>query len=243
MPERLFDDHAPPGVAVRFGQTAVGELLRHEREVTGRNRHVEGMVAACATVLVEFGHRIAQALECIGILEGAMHETYALCKLVPGDLVEMRAAMLLHIFLDKLTEMILRPITPCETGETEARWQQAPVREIVDRRQQFLASQIARDAEDHDRTWPGDAGKPQISWVAQRIDPGRVPGSVRCVFSHSVHSNTWAGERGLACSAHRYTHVPALCKRMANMHAVHDGWRLLTAFLGTLIAADCIAYS
>ncbi len=67
-----------------------------------------------------------------------MHETYALCKLVPGDLVEMRAAMLLHIFLDKLTEMILRPITPCETGETEARWQQAPVREIVDRRQQFL---------------------------------------------------------------------------------------------------------
>lgn len=96
------------------------------------------MVAACATVLVEFGHRIAQALECIGILEGAMHETYALCKLVPGDLVEMRAAMLLHIFLDKLTEMILRPITPCETGETEARWQQAPVREIVDRGNSFL---------------------------------------------------------------------------------------------------------
>lgn len=82
VPEWLFDDHAPAGVAVRFGQTAVGELLRHEREVTGRNRHVEGMVAACATVLVEFGHRVAQALERIGILEGAMHETYALCKLV-----------------------------------------------------------------------------------------------------------------------------------------------------------------
>lgn len=95
----------------------------------------------------------------------------------------MRAAMLLHIFLDELTEMILRPITPCETGETEAWRQQAPVCEIVDRRQQFLASQIARDTEDHDRTWPGDAGKPQIPWVAQRIDWGESRECALCVQS------------------------------------------------------------
>ena len=206
--ERLLDDHASPCALGRAGQSAVGELTRHHGERPRRHRHVEGMVAARAPVAVQFSDRVAQPRERRGVIERPLHETDALCELLPRRFAERGAAMLLHVLADEIPEMVFGPVAACEAGQSKARRQQAAVGEVIDRGQQFLARQIAGHAEDHDAARACDARQAQIARIAQWIGPRGWRGGNG--ISHTHHSSDarashdpFLSERTLQCITSR----------------------------------------
>ena len=206
--ERLLDDHASPCALGRAGQSAVGELTRHHGERPRRHRHVEGMVAARAPIAIQFSDRVAQPRERRGVIERPLHETDALCELLPRRFTERGAAMLLHMLADEIPEMVFGPVAACEAGQSEARRQQAAVGEVIDRGQQFLARQIAGHAEDHDAARSCDARQAQIARIAQWIGPRGWRGGNG--ISHMHHSSDarashdpFLSERTLQCITSR----------------------------------------
>ena len=57
--------------------------------------------------------------------------------------------------------------------QDESRRQQPAVGQVVDRRDQLLAGQVAGDAEDDERARVGHPRQPAVAWIAQRIGPLR----------------------------------------------------------------------
>ena len=174
--ERLFDDHATPSAFVAFRQTAVGQLAGDLREGPWRHGHVERMVAARAAIAVKFLDGLRQSFERLRIVEGALHETNAVGKLLPSRFLEWRTAVRLDVLAYEILEMLFGPIAAGEAGQTEAWRQQATVGQIVDCGKQFFTGQIASHTENHDAARTGNTGKSQIARVAQWIRPraGRV---------------------------------------------------------------------
>ena len=66
-------------------------------------------------------------------------------------------------------------IPPGEPDEREAWRQQTPVRQVVHRRHQFLAGQVAGHPEDDQPTGSGDPGQSLVLRVAQRVRPALRP--------------------------------------------------------------------
>ena len=176
MTERLFDDHTTPSTLVAFRQTAVGQLAGDLREGPWRHGHVERMVAARAAIAVKFLDGLRQSFERLRIVEGALHETNAVGKLLPSRFLEWRTAVRLDVLAYEILEMLFGPIAAGEAGQTEAWRQQATVGQIVDCGKQFFTGQIASHTENHDAARTGNTGKSQIARVAQWIRPraGRV---------------------------------------------------------------------
>jgi hypothetical protein len=71
--------------------------------------------------------------------------------------------------MDAGCEVLVGPLAAGEPDESESGRQQAAVREVVHRRHELLPREITRDAEHHEHAGTGDAGKPTILWIAQRI--------------------------------------------------------------------------
>ena len=69
-------------------------------------------------------------------------------------------------------EVAVVPVATGEAEQDELRWQQPAVGQVVDRRDQLLAGQVAGDPEDHEGTRVGDPGQPSVAGVAQRVEPG-----------------------------------------------------------------------
>jgi hypothetical protein len=168
------------------------ELTDHGREELRRDRQVEGVVAAGAAHLVELLDRLAQLRERGVVVEVAGHEAEALGQLVPHLLAERGAGVLLDRVVHDLREVLVGPVTAREADQREPRRQQPPVRQVVDRRHQLLAGQVAGHAEDDQAAGPGDPRQPPVLRVAQRVDgaassqqlpelaqPGRPVGQVQ----------------------------------------------------------------
>ncbi len=172
MAERLLDDHAPPGVALRMGQARFGQLLGDDGERPRRHGQVERVVAVRAAGLIQLLDGLRQAQERVGIVERALHEADAAGQLLPGRLAERRAAVLFDVLLDPVGEILVAPVAPAETGQAELRGQQSPVGQGVDGRQELLAGEVAGDAEDDDRARPGDPRQPEVPRIAQGVGPG-----------------------------------------------------------------------
>ena len=81
------------------------------------------MVTSRATITVKLGNSVRQSFERLRIIERALHKTNTVGELLPGRLLEWRAAVRLHVLLHEILEMILGPITTCKTRQTEA-WRQ-----------------------------------------------------------------------------------------------------------------------
>ena len=121
--KRLFDDHTTPSALVGLRQTAIRQLARYLRERARRHRHVERMVTSRTSIAVKLGNSVRQSFERLRIIERALHETNTVGELLPGRLLEWRAAVRLHVLLHEILEIILGPITTCKTRQTEA-WRQ-----------------------------------------------------------------------------------------------------------------------
>ncbi len=129
------------------------------------------MIAAGAALGVQLLQCLGQASERGVVVEGALYEAEPLRESVPDLLSEGCAGVLFHRIVDDLAEILVGPISSGETDKRERGGQQSAVAQVVDRRHQLLAGQIAGDAEDHDTAGARDPGHPLIALVAQRVTP------------------------------------------------------------------------
>ena len=167
--ERLLDHDASPLVGPLLGETVLLELTDDVAEEARRDREVERHVAAGAAQLVELLDGAAELLEGVVVVEVAGHEAEALGQLLPHLLAERRTRVLLDRVVHDLREVLVRPVAPGEADEAEAGRQQAAVGEVVDRRHDLLARQVAGHAEQHHAARSGDPGEPAVLRVAQRV--------------------------------------------------------------------------
>ena len=192
VPEGLLDHHPTPGVGALVDHVVLLELVDHHAEEPRRDRQVERVVAARAPHHVELVEGAREVGERDVVVEVAGHEPEPLGELGPDLLAELGAGVLLHRVVHDRGEVLVGPVAPGEAHQAEARRQQAAVGQVVDRRHDLLARQVAGDAEQHHPARPGDAGQPPVPRVAQRVGPvGRThrsacrtassePGPSRC---------------------------------------------------------------
>ena len=147
------------------------ELADDVAEEPRRDGEVEGVVAAGAADLVELLDGAAQRVERDVVVEVARHEPEALGELLPDLLAELGARVLLDRVVHDLREVLVGPVAAGEADQAEARRQQAAVGEVVDRRHDLLARQVAGDAEQHQPARTGDARESAVLGVAQRVHP------------------------------------------------------------------------
>src|SRR5690606_20191529 len=89
---------------------------------------------------------------------------------VPDLLPELGAGVLPDGFLDDLREVLVLPLAPGEADEAEAWGEQTSVRQVVDRRHDLLARQVAGDPEEDHAARSGDPGEASVPGVPQRVD-------------------------------------------------------------------------
>src|SRR5690606_1610166 len=106
--------------------------------------------------LVELEDRLGELVEGVVVVEGPLDEADALLEVTPRLLAERGPGVLLDGFADDLREVLRLPLTAREAREREARGEQPAVGQVVDRRHELLAGEVARDAEDHESARPGD---------------------------------------------------------------------------------------
>ena len=189
--ERLLDDHPAPLLALRLTQARTLELAQHHRERARRDRQVERVIAARAADPVEFVQGLGQRVESRVVVEGALHESESLREVLPDLFGEAGSRVLTDGVVHHLGEVFLRPVAAGEPDERETGRQQAAVREVVDRRHQLLAREIAGDAEDDDPRWTGDERQSLVPGIAERIGRPAVP-PARCRDRHRRCSFRWA---------------------------------------------------
>ncbi|CAB4707859.1 unannotated protein [freshwater metagenome] len=188
VPEGLLDHHATPRAVARLRQSMLLQLLRDLPEGTGRDRQVEGVVAAGAAQLVELLDRAPELGEGDVVVEGSRHEPEALRELLPDLLAELRARMGLDRVVHDLGEVLVGPVAPREADQAEARRQQPAVGEVVDRRHDLLAREVAGDPEQHQAAGSRDARQTPVERVAQRVAVRRA--ASRPSASHPSASTT-----------------------------------------------------
>ena len=120
------------------------------------------------------------------VVEVAGHEPEALGELLPDLLAELGAGVLLDRVVHDLREVLVGPVAPGEADQAEAGRQQPAVGQVVDRRHQLLAGQVAGDAEEHQPAGAGDPGQPPVLRVAQRVDASGSRGCGHASASRSA---------------------------------------------------------
>src|SRR5699024_11185444 len=170
--EGLLDDDAPPRLVVGRRQAAALELLADDGEEVRRDREVEGVVAPGAALLVKLTHRLGEEVEGGVVVEDAGDESEALGQGAPDLLAEGRPGVLAHRVADDLAEVLVGPVTTGEADEGEPGREEAPVGEVVDRRQELLAGEVAGDPEEHEAARPRDPRQALVPRVPQRVDLG-----------------------------------------------------------------------
>ena len=144
-------------------------LLEHGREHRRRDGEVERGVAADAVAALELGQRRGQLVEGVVVVEGALDEADAAGQLLPDLLAPRRAGVLAGGVAGQLGELRVAPVAAGEAEQREVGGQQAAVGQVVDRRQQLLARQVAGDAEDDQRAGLGHPGQPPVPRIPQRV--------------------------------------------------------------------------
>ena len=174
--ERLLDDDPPPGLPAGVGEAGALQLLADQRERPGRDRQVEREVAAGAALVLQGVHGVGEQVEGGRVVEGARHEPEPLGEVAPDVLAERGPRVVAHRLVDDLAEVLVGPVTTGEPDQREARRQQAAVGEVVDRRHELLARQVAGHPEHDHAARAGDPGQPPVPRVAEGVGARRDPG-------------------------------------------------------------------
>ena len=116
-----------------------------------------------------------ERVEGVVVVERAGHEPDAVGQPPPDVLAEPGPRALLGRLARQRLEVAVAPVAAGEAEQGEARRQQAAVGEVVDRRDQLLARQVAGDAEHDQRARARDARQPPVADVAQRVVADGAP--------------------------------------------------------------------
>src|SRR5271166_323882 len=171
--ERLLDDDPAPSIVLRAGQPGLVQLFAHHRERLGRDRQVEGVVAADAALGVELLERLGQPPERVLVVELPAYEPQSIRQPLPDRLAKRGTAVPFDVIEYYLGESVVIPIAAGEAHQGEGRRQQAAVGQVVDGRHDLLMGQVAGDTEKHHGARAGDSGKSLIFFVPQRVMPLR----------------------------------------------------------------------
>ena len=170
--ERLFDDHAAPAGLRRvvLGQAVLGELLGRpaQRSSAGSRGRTRGCLRV-PRLLVQVVEGLAQAIERVVVVEPAGTNRMPLASCSQTVSLKGVRAWACTQVLGLGGEVLVRPVPAAEADQGEARRQQAAVGQVIDRRHELLAGQVAGDAEEHQRGGPGDPVQAAVPAVPQRI--------------------------------------------------------------------------
>ena len=178
---------------------------------TGRTRGCRRCRARSSSSATTCGEQVEGRV----VVEGARHEPEALGERAPDLLAERGAGVLAHRVVDDLAEVLVGPVAPGEPDEREAGRQQAAVGEVVDRRHQLLAGEVAGHAEEHQRARPGDAraaacrgGRAAGCAAVRRRAPGSLAAPARapratCASPASCVGEVQAQHRAAVVGEHR----------------------------------------
>ena len=158
------------------------------------------MVAAGAARAVQLADDLGEPLEGGGVVEGAGHEAQTAAQLLEDALLEAGAGVLGHGLLDVVGEVVVGPVATAVADEAEARREQPAVGEVVDRRQQLLAGEVAGDAEHHHGAGPGDQGQATVARIPQRVRRAGRGGGGGGVGHDGPFSDTGRREHGSAAA-------------------------------------------
>ncbi len=115
------------------------------------------MIAVGSALVVEIGQRRLESRERLVVVERPLYEAESLGQSLPDLLAEPGARMLTDRVVHHRGEILVVPITPGEADESERRWQQTAIGQVVDRGHQLLAREITGHAEDDQTARAGDA--------------------------------------------------------------------------------------
>ena len=184
-----------PGGSV--GQAVLLELLARRREEPRRDGQVEGVVAAGAAGLVELGDRRRAA----GRRPRRRRSRPATNRMPSASCFQtssrngVRACSLTESWTIWAKSWSAQSRRAKPTRLKPGR-QQAAVGEVVDRRHELLARQVAGDAEDDQPAGSGDAREPPVARVAQRVARARRRARQACFGAAAASwSRTVASER------------------------------------------------
>jgi hypothetical protein len=117
----------------------------------------------------QVAQRLGQPVEGLVVVERAGQELHRPAQPGPGRLEELGAGALLRRLAGERLEVAVAPVAPGEAEQREAGRQQPAVGQVVDRRDELLAGQVARDAEDDQRARVGDPRQPAVAGGAERV--------------------------------------------------------------------------
>ena len=169
----------PPALGVA-GHPGALHLLQHRREHARRDRQVERRVALDAVAGAQVVERLAERVERLVVVERAGDELDVARQSPPDLLVPGRPGVLLGRLAGQALEVAVAPVAAREAEQHEVRRQQPAVGEVVDRRQQLLAGQVAGDPEDDEGARLRDPREPPVARVAQRVVGDRRGLADRC---------------------------------------------------------------
>ena len=156
--EGLLDDDSAPFIAGRVGETGLAQVGDDDREEAGRDGQVEDVVAHRAALGVECVDLGLQAPIGLGILYVTGDESDSGAELRPNVLAERRTRVFPDRVVDLGREVLISPLAPGESDESETWRQEAAVGEVVDGRHDLLACEITGDAEEDHAARTGNLG-------------------------------------------------------------------------------------
>ncbi len=180
--ERLLDDDPPPAAALGVvGHPGALHLLEHDGEHRRRDRQVERGVALDAVRLLHLDQRRRRACRrpSSSSNDPGMKRMLSESRCQTSSRNPVRAPFS-AASRDSALEVAVAPVAAGEAEQREARRQQAAVGQVVDRRDQLLAGQVAGDAEHDERARPGH---PRAA-----AGPGR-----RAAGSAGLRPASWSG--------------------------------------------------
>ena len=169
--ERLLDDDpAPAVVLVVVGHAGAPHLPEDDVEHRRRDRQIERGVAANAVRGAEIVEGAIELVERVVVIEGSGNELDVAVEPLPHLLTPRGARVFLGRRLGQVLEVAVAPVAAGESEQDEVGRQQAAIGQVVDRRQQLLAREVAGHPEDHQRARLGYPRQPPVARIAQRVE-------------------------------------------------------------------------
>ena len=191
--ERLLDDDAPPRVLAARGEAGAAEAAHDDGELRGRRRQVEEGVAAGGRRPVE---PLLQGVVGRGIVEVALDVAEGLGEGVPGVLGDRGARVLLGLRAQHGAQaLVAAHVGAADAEHHQPGRQEPPHVEVVERRHELAAGEVAGDAEDHDGAGARDVGQAEVvpqgvrlrGWGDAHDEPpeGGVDGGLELAEAHA----------------------------------------------------------
>ena len=106
---------------------------------------------------LEVHERLVELVEGIVVVEGAGHEVDAVGDAPPDVVAELGPGVVLGGGTGELLEVAVVPVPAGESQQHETRREQSPIAQVVDRRDELLACEVACHPEDDEGARVGNA--------------------------------------------------------------------------------------